>query len=72
MPNHIIGRLYRKGKVEGRLRITQREGANYKWVSCLALMDDDGHWLVSSHWQTNYHWKAHNELVNMGWSRVDE
>lgn len=61
----------REGKF-AKLDITLKEGAGYRWVPCLALLDDDGRWLCSQSWRTNHHKKAMNTIEDLGWRRVDE
>lgn len=48
------------------LKVTKTEGAGYKWVNCLALMNKNGQWMLSISWRTNHFKKAHTKIVSMG------
>ncbi|MHC4121470.1 MAG: hypothetical protein ACYSWO_28695 [Planctomycetota bacterium] len=66
-PNVIA--TYRRGKQVGYLTRTQREGAGYRWVGCLALLDSNGRWLYSGHWRSNATRKANAEICQLGYVR---
>jgi hypothetical protein len=55
----------------GTLRVTKREGSGYKWVDCLALIDDNGYWVVSDYWRSNAHKKAERDLLDWGYERIE-
>lgn len=61
---------FAKGKLKGTLRVTQKEGYKYRWVNCLALLDEDGRWLSSMSWRTNHFKKAERDLLSMGFKKT--
>jgi len=67
-----VGRKFVKGKLVGTLKVTQKEGAGYRWVGCLALLSDTGQWMHTESWRTNRYIKAYKELTDAGWSITRE
>lgn len=62
----------------GTLQVTQTEkssftkrGLTYRWVSCLALLDENGKWLYCCYWRSNAWKKAEKELIEAGFKKID-
>lgn len=73
------GLMYHRQRADGSaeyawLRFTLREGAGYRWVQCLALLDRNGRWMYSGFWRATTRRRnmtAEREVERLGWKPCD-
>lgn len=69
-------RKLKSGKIQyASLKFTLREGAGYRWVQCLALLDDKGKWMYSGYWKAytkRRNKTAEKECQKLGWEILNE